>query len=82
MEGALNSERTNTNVVAGGYNYPGGPLVSVELYEGGTWTEIGLIAARYLHTATLLPNGKVLVAGGYDDVTALDSAQLYNPIRF
>ena len=32
----------------------------------GTWTATGsLTAARYVHTATLLPNGTVLVAGGH-----------------
>ena len=36
--------------------------------------------ARERFTATLLPNGKVLVAGGLDDtVTALASAELYDP---
>ena len=30
-----------------------------------------------VHTATLLPNGKVLAAGGYDDIGALASAELY-----
>ncbi|HEY3861889.1 MAG TPA: hypothetical protein VGO59_08380 [Verrucomicrobiae bacterium] len=33
--------------------------------------------ARYFYTATLLPNAKVLVAGGYDN-TQLASAELYN----
>src|SRR4029434_1037958 len=32
-----------------------------------------------LHTATLLPNGKVLVAGGYDGLLSLSSAELYDP---
>ena len=32
------------------------------------------------HTATLLPNGKVLVAGGFD-VNASRSAELYDPAR-
>jgi hypothetical protein len=35
---------------------------------------------RYLHTATLLPNGMVLVTGGIDEAgTTLDGAELYNP---
>src|SRR5262245_43879531 len=34
-----------------------------------------LITARSGHTATLLPNGNVLVAGGSD----LNSCELYNP---
>jgi hypothetical protein len=34
---------------------------------------------REFHTATLLPNGQVLVAGGFDGTTQLASAELYTP---
>ena len=53
-----------------------------ELYDPTTrtWRVTGAMAtARYAHTATLLPNGKVLVAGGNKDGTLLSSAELYDP---
>ena len=46
----------------------------------GTWTPTGsLNTARYYHTATLLPNGKVLVAGGWEGFNPYTSAELYDP---
>ena len=57
-------------------------LASAELYDpaSGTWTATGsLTTARDFHTATLLPNGKVLVAGGIDNSGSLSSAELYDP---
>jgi Galactose oxidase, central domain/Kelch motif len=65
-------------LVAGGANYNGSnyvTLASAELYDPATghWTATGgLNTARDGHTATLLPNGKVLVAG-------YSSAELYDP---
>src|SRR5438105_6648103 len=49
--------------------------------QSGTWTPTGSLAtARYDHTATLLPNGKVLVAGGGDSFgQEFASAELYDP---
>jgi len=46
------------------------PTSSAELYDpvSGTWSPTGsLNTARADHTATLLQNGLVLVAGGYAD---------------
>ncbi len=72
-------------LVAGGLNgFPGGSILSsAELYDPatGTWTATGsLNTARVRHTAMLLPNGKVLVAGGPDDSGDLTSAELYDPM--
>ena len=53
-------------------------LNSAELYDpaAGTWAPTGpLVTARVQHTATLLPTGKVLVAGG----AFTSSAELYDP---
>ena len=38
-----------------------------------------MTTVRDLHTATLLPNGKTLVAGGFDGTNYLSSAELYDP---
>ena len=69
-------------------------LASAELYDPvtGTWSVTGnLNASRLLHTATLLPDGRVLIAAGYTDnwvpsnggfaasPTSLNSAELYDP---
>ncbi len=54
---------------------------SAELYDPatGSWSATGSLATgRRYHTATLLPNGKVLVAGGYTGAY-LSSAKLYDP---
>ena len=60
------------------------PLASAELYDPatGTWSDTGsLKTARDSHTATLLPNGMVLAAGGIatDGGVSLTSAELYDP---
>ncbi|CAF5112940.1 unnamed protein product [Rotaria sp. Silwood1] len=35
--------------------------------------------ARSVHTASVLPNGKVLITGGYDGSLYLNSSELYDP---
>src|ERR1019366_3477397 len=79
---------TGVVLVAGGIGpVPGGTgtlgeLASAELYNPGTGTFTltgSLNAARYEHTATMLPTGEVLIAGGYGSAGVLPSAELYNP---
>ena len=49
--------------------------------DDGTWSSASSLAtARSYHTATLLPSGKVLVAGGYAGGVSLASAELYDPV--
>ena len=38
-----------------------------------------MAATRYGHTVTLLPNGKVLIAGGFDNTSSLKTAEIYDP---
>jgi Galactose oxidase, central domain len=68
-------------LVTGGEN-GSSALSSAELYDPamGTWTATGnLASARAFHSATLLPSGKVLAAGGTTDgITSLSSAELYD----
>ena len=93
--GSLNIERNshtanllpNGNVLVAGGNFFDDGFVfleSAELYvpATGTWMETGrLVTARSGHTATLLPNGNVLVAGGIGiDFNPLSSAELYDPV--
>jgi hypothetical protein len=57
-------------------------LGSAELYDpaAGTFSAISPLAGpRDNHIATLLPNGKVLIAGGYNGSAATNSAELYDP---
>lgn len=74
-------------LLAGGQAFPGWDGgTNAELYDfsftgGGTWTASGnLNDARCVHTETLLPNGQVLVAGGYGWLEILASAETNNPV--
>ncbi len=56
----------------------GAPPTTV--HASGNWNKTGSMnVARINHTATLLQNGEVLVAGGTNSTAYLASAELYNP---
>ena len=68
-------------LVAGGFDTNFAPSASAELYDpaSGSWTATGsLNSARYFHTATLLPNGMALAAGGVGINGVLASAESYD----
>jgi Galactose oxidase, central domain len=84
-------------LITGGNDATGGPNNNADLYDptagtfgcgnlGGTNTTSGycnntMTDKRYLHTATLLPSGKVLIAGGNDSHGAamVATAEIFDP---
>jgi len=53
-----------------------------ERYNPATnvWSDVAAPSVdRWLHSATLLPGGQVLVAGGKDDSDAISSLERYDP---
>jgi hypothetical protein len=94
VTGSLNTARylhtatllsSGSVLIAGGLA-SSGYLVSAELFNpatgtNGTFTPTGsLNTARYEHTATLLNDGLVLIAGGFNSTSNyLTSAELFNP---
>jgi N-acetylneuraminic acid mutarotase len=69
------------------YNCGFGPTANAYLYDSSanTWSVTGSMHyARFSHTMTVMPNGQVLVAGGFSHpfpgyVTPLSTAELYTP---
>ncbi len=96
MTGALATPRQNHTstllrsgkvMIAGGQSAPalfGGATALVEIYDPdtGTWIQArSLTSARYEHTATLLQNGEILIAGGVGNAgEPFVSAELYDPV--
>jgi hypothetical protein len=73
-------------LIAGGADQDptGTGLTSAELYDpsAGTFTRTGSMAVgRFLHTATLLQNGKVLIVGGLllSSSNPVATAEVYDP---
>jgi len=69
--------------VGGSSSLNGQPLAMVEIYDSkkGTWTSVpgSLHTARLNHTATLLADGLVLIAGGRGSAGALSTAEIFDP---
>ncbi len=70
-------------LVAGGGNDAGfGATATAEIFNPatGTWAATASLStgARYTHSATLLPNGKVLVAGGANANGTVPGAEIYD----
>ena len=73
-------------LIAGGIDKNGHELSSTELYDSvgntfaGAASTATMVAARQIAMATLLPDGKVLIAGGYRSGSGLlTSTELYDP---
>ena len=75
-------------LIVGGhsFNFRNSALASAEIYDPATESFAptgGMSVARQEHTATLLPDGRVVVAGGYDDdmdnPTAQSTAEVFDP---
>jgi len=74
-----------TAVIAGGYSYSYGYCVNtIDLFDESTClfviSRAHLTYPRDFAQANLLPNGTVLISGGFNDVWAsLDVAEIYDP---
>src|SRR5947207_12303728 len=69
-------------VVAGGQDAAGASVADTAVFDpaAGMWRPAdALHTARRLHSLTLLPDGKILVAGGLSGSAGLSSAELYDP---
>jgi hypothetical protein len=69
-------------LVTGGNSENGGVRAEAELYDPstGAWTPTSsMMFARFDHTASLLNNGQVLVAGGDLPPNKVAEAELYDP---
>jgi WD40 repeat protein len=94
--GAMNIPRDNCTatllangkvLIAGGFqllpDFSGNALNTAELYDPatGSFSMTGtMTSAREFHTATLLPDGRVLITGGGDNNgNGADTAELYDP---
>ena len=83
-----NENRNTTTLISSGkawvtgfFDYDDGYSQNTKLYDPatGSWSNAGrLIKGRTNHTATLLPNGRVLIAGGLNYEFTLNNAELFD----
>jgi len=76
----INANNKDKVLIVGGYGNVSG---TAEIYNPGTnsfgFTTGAMANARWLHTATEMLNGKVLVVGGTNQSGPVKSVELYNP---
>jgi len=95
--GSLNKPRANATanwlessgnmiLVAGGStcNSPGCPTAAAEYYQNGSFYSLGnMLVPRFNQTATLLTNGQLFLAGGFDSCASScvsdATSAIYNP---
>jgi N-acetylneuraminic acid mutarotase len=69
-------------LVAQGCNLNGNAAIVEQRKNNGTVSSIrNMNTRRAAHTATLLPDGKVLVAGGFDDGTSSASTEIFDSAK-
>jgi N-acetylneuraminic acid mutarotase len=78
------SALTDGRILVTGGRQDDRPLAAADLYDpstNGVGTTAPLSTARYNHSATMLPEGKVLVVGGQSTETGfVATAEIYDPI--
>lgn len=74
-----NQTVTATDTVATGITGSSSPIQVVALSTHGFQPTGEMESERSAHTATVLANGKVLIAGGYNDTEVLATAELFDP---
>ncbi|MCL4235483.1 MAG: hypothetical protein KJ042_13300 [Deltaproteobacteria bacterium] len=72
-------------LVTGGYEEGFAQILdSAEIFDPGTGTfrllKADMIHGRALHTATLLPDGTVLIVGGTDGTLGFEFAEIFDPV--